>query len=182
MSKVKSLLKFKLRGEVPTEELVKAGLKVGKNFNKQDGCLIDYSHCWLISIGDNVTFAPRVQVLAHDASTKMHLGYTKIGRVIIGEKTFVGAGSIILPGVTIGKNVIIGAGSVVSRDIPDNSVAVGSPASVVDTTKNYINRQKIKMKDAPVYPAKGWTIGGGISEGNKQKMNEALKDKIGYVE
>ena len=54
--------------------------------------------------------APHVQILAHDASTKRYLGYTKIGRVLIGNNVFVGAGTIILPSVAIGNNVIIGAG------------------------------------------------------------------------
>lgn len=53
------------------------------------------------------------------------------GNCDIGEMTFIGTGAIILPKVTIGKNVIIGAGSVVTRDIPDNCVAVGSPAKVI---------------------------------------------------
>lgn len=51
--------------------------------------------------------------------------------VHIGENTWIGAGSIILPGITIGKNVVIGAGSVVTRDIPDNVVAVGNPCNVL---------------------------------------------------
>ena len=49
----------------------------------------------------------------------------------IGNDCFVGAGSIILPGVHIGNKVIIGAGSVVAKSIPDNSVAVGNPAKVI---------------------------------------------------
>lgn len=55
------------------------GLTIGKNPNIQDGVRLDPSHCWLISIGDCVTLAPNVVVLAHDASTKRKIGYTKIG-------------------------------------------------------------------------------------------------------
>ena len=53
--------------------------------------------------------------------------------VKIGSRVWIGAGAIILPGVTIGDNSVIGAGSVVTKDIPDNAVAVGSPARVVKT-------------------------------------------------
>jgi galactoside O-acetyltransferase len=49
----------------------------------------------------------------------------------IGENAWIGAGAIILPGVTIGKNTVIGAGSVVTKDIPDNVVAVGNPCRVM---------------------------------------------------
>jgi sugar O-acyltransferase (sialic acid O-acetyltransferase NeuD family) len=53
------------------------------------------------------------------------------GNCIIGENTFIGTGAIILPKVKVGKNVIIGAGAVVSKDLPDNCVAVGIPAKII---------------------------------------------------
>ena len=70
-------------GEVPTKKLIKRGLKVGGNFNRQQGCFIDPTHCWLIEIGNNVTMSIRVVLMAHDASTKNSLGYTKIGKIKI---------------------------------------------------------------------------------------------------
>lgn len=91
MKTVKSLLIFlrnRILGEVSTKKLVKRGLKIGKGFSIQAKCMIDSSHCWLIQIGDNVTLAPGVHVLAHDASTKRSLGYTKIGLVRIGNNVF----------------------------------------------------------------------------------------------
>ena len=51
--------------------------------------------------------------------------------VTIGEDCWIGGGAIICPGVTIGNRCVIGAGSVVTKDIPDDSVAVGNPARVV---------------------------------------------------
>ncbi|MEE0522134.1 MAG: DapH/DapD/GlmU-related protein [Bacteroidaceae bacterium] len=95
------------------------GLKMGKDCHVMGECIIDPGHCWLISIGDRVTLAPRVHILAHDASTKRELGQTRLGCVSIGDDVFIGAGSIILPGIRIGNKVVIGAGSVVSRSIPD---------------------------------------------------------------
>ena len=53
------------------------------------------------------------------------------GNVTIGDFTTIGTGAIIIPKVNIGKNCIIGAGSVVNKDIPDNSIAVGTPAKVI---------------------------------------------------
>ena len=64
---------YRLRGEYTTEKLVKMGMKVGKNFGRLNGVILDPSHCWLIEIGDNVTLAPRVHILCHDASTKQFL-------------------------------------------------------------------------------------------------------------
>jgi maltose O-acetyltransferase len=75
--------------------------------------------------------APRVHVLAHDASTCAIVGHAKIGRVNIGNNVFIGAESIVLPNVNIGDNVVIGAGSVVTKDIPPNVLAFGNPCRVI---------------------------------------------------
>lgn len=142
---IRKLLEY-LRGEPQhLDKLIKRGLKIGKNFHRMGGVSIDATHCYHITIGDNVTLAPRVQILAHDASTMMFLGKTRAANVVIGDNVFVGAGSIILPGVHIGNRVIIGAGSVVRHDIPDNSVAVGNPAKVVYGIDAYLTKEKAKM-------------------------------------
>ncbi|MCM3253623.1 DapH/DapD/GlmU-related protein [Priestia aryabhattai] len=173
-------VRSKLIGENSTEKLIKRGLKVGKNFNRQSRCIIDGSHCWLITIGDNVTFAPRVHILAHDASTKRHLDYTKIGKVNIGNNVFIGAGSIVLPNVEIGNNVVIGAGSVVTKDIPDDSLAVGNPAKVVGNVQEYLNKQKKLMETRPVYDA-SYTLTGEITDVKKEQMKSELQEGIGFV-
>ena len=111
------LLKTKIRGTINLKQLKKDGLKVGNNFNAQEGTIIDPGHCWLIEIGDNVTLAPRVHILAHDASMKKSLGYAKIGKVSIGNNVFLGASTIVLPNVRIDDNTIVGAGSVVTHSL-----------------------------------------------------------------
>ena len=160
--------------------LLSRGLIIGKNFSMQDEVIIDPSHCWHIKIGDDVTLAPRVYILAHDASTKRALGYTKIAKVEIGDRVFVGAGSIILPGVTIGDDVVVGAGSIVSSDIPSNSLVVGSPAKVVDSCSNYLEKRAKEMDKSPIFSAK-YTIGQGVSKELQHQMNEKMIDKIGYI-
>lgn len=181
LRQIKEVILCKLRGEPNTETLKGMGLKVGDNFSRQGGCIIDYSHCWLITIGNNVTLAPGVCIMAHDASTKRHLGYTKIGKVCIGDNTFIGAGSIVLPNVKIGSNVIIGAGSVVVKDIPKDTVAVGNPARVICSLQDYLQKQKDAMKESNVYD-KMFTINYNISDDMKEKMIYSLEDGIGFVE
>lgn len=160
--------------------LVKRGLKVGRNFSMQSSCIIDEEYCWLISIGDDVTLAKKVYIIAHDSSTKLELGYRKIGLVKIGDKTFIGAGCTVLANVKIGANVIIGAGSLVSKDIPDNSIAVGIPAKVIGNTDDYLASNRALMANRPIYD-ESWTVQGGISSEQKQKMIADLADGIGYV-
>ena len=60
----------------------------------------------------------------------------------VGSHVFIGVNTIVMPGVKIGSNVVIGAGSVVTKDIPDNSVAIGVPAKVVSSFSDY--QDKIK--------------------------------------
>lgn len=134
--------RFLQYGDLPTSMYVKNGLKVGKRFSRQSGTRLDISNCWLIEIGDNVTLGNRVQLLAHDDAAEQWLGYRKVGRIVIGDNVFIGAGSTVLPSVTIGENSIIGAGSLVNKSIPANCVAAGVPAKVVKTLDGYLEKLK----------------------------------------
>lgn len=180
MNPIKELL-YRIRGEYTTEKLISMGMQVGANFGRLNGVILDPSHCWLITIGDNVTMAPRVHILCHDASTKQFLNYTKIGRVNIGNNVFIGAESVVLPGVTIGANVIIGANSTVTHDIPANSVAVGSPARVICTLEEYLNKERSRMASAPCY-GEEYTLRQNVSMEKRMEQKAALDGKIGYID
>ena len=180
MSVIKEFL-YRLRGEYTTEKLISMGMKVGERFNRLHGVILDPGHCWLIEIGDNVTMAPRVHILCHDASTKQHLDYTKIGRVTIGDNVFIGAESVVLPGVTIGSNVIVGANSTVTHDIPANSVAAGSPARVICSLEEYLRKEKDRMQNAPVY-GEEYTLRKSVSMERRMQQKEELLGKIGYID
>lgn len=173
-------LVYRIRGEYTIEKLQKMGLKIGKNYDFQIGFELDPSHCWLIEIGDNVTFGPHVQVLAHDASTCNITGYAKLGRVTIGNNVFIGAGSIVLPNVTIGENAVIGAGSVVTKDVPSNTVFAGNPAKQIMELEDFKNKNLKLMENSPVYE-EDYTLRQNISAEKKQQQKEELKDTIGFV-
>ena len=172
---------YRLRGEYTTEKLISMGMKVGRNFGRLNGVILDPSHCWLIEIGDNVTLAPRVHILCHDASTKTFLNYTKIGRVTIGDNVFIGAESVVLPGVTIGSNVIIGANSTVTHDVPDNCVVVGSPARVLCSLEEYLDKERRRMETAPCY-SEEYTLRQNVSMEKRMEQKAALAGKIGYID
>lgn len=172
---------YRFRGDYTTKKLIKMGMKVGSNFKRLNGVILDPSHCWLIEIGDNVTMAPRVHILCHDASTKQFLGYTKIGRVTIGDNCFIGADSVVLPGVKIGNNVIIGANSTVTHDIPDNSVVAGSPAKMISSLEAYIKKEQERMNKSVCY-GEEYTLRKDVSMEMKLKQKNELKGNIGYID
>lgn len=180
MNLIKEIL-YRLRGDYTTEKLISMGMKVGKNFNRLHGTILDPGHCWLIEIGDNVTMAPRVHILCHDASTKGFLNYTKIGRVTIGNNVFIGAESVVLPGVTIGNNVVIGANSTVTHNIPDNAVAVGAPARVISTLDEYLEKERRRMETAPCY-GEDYTLRKDVSMEKRMQQKQELDGKIGYID
>jgi len=104
------------------------GNNIYANFNLT---LVDDTH---IYVGDCTMFGPNVVVATAGHPILPELrekGYQYNFPVRIGKNCWIGAGAVIVPGVTIGDNVVIGAGSVVTKDIPSNTVAVGNPCRVL---------------------------------------------------
>ena len=87
-----------------------------------------------ITIGKHVLIGPNVVVCTagHPLDKEVRRSKLEFGKPIsIGDDVWIGAGAIILPGVKIGSGSVIGAGSIVTKDIPENCVAVGNPARVI---------------------------------------------------
>lgn len=101
----------------------------------------------LIEIHEGVTISSYVRVLTHDwsmhtvAKSVGHFAQPAIGRisgVSIGPYSFVGTGTIIMPGTRIGRGCIVGAGTVVRGTIPDYSLVIGSPGQIVGDTRSLV--------------------------------------------
>ncbi len=173
---VKGILKkcFNI-GPENIDDYRKRGVRIGENVEIIN-CKIDYGHGYLIEIGDNCVIT-HCSILTHDGSTKMHLGYSRVGRVKIGNNVFIGQNSVILPGVEIGSNVIIGAGSIVIGDIPENTVVMGNPARIISTLEEYVDKNREAMEYAPVYD----TYWDAKTQDDIVKMQNDLADgTIGY--
>lgn len=107
-------------------------IEVGKNFYANHGCVIlDGAK---VTFGDNVFVAPDCgfYTAGHPIDAeRRNQGLEYAYPITVGDNVWIGGGVKVMPGVKIGSNVVIGAGSVVTKDIPDNVVAVGNPCRVL---------------------------------------------------
>lgn len=126
------------------------GVKIG------EGCYVEKnaifgSEPYLITLGNDVRITSGVIFITHDGGLwpLRKKGICPegdmFGPIEIKEGTHVGINSIIMPNVTIGAHCVIGCGAVVTRDIPDNSVAVGIPARVIESIDTYYEKNKDKI-------------------------------------
>lgn len=136
--------KIKLRNN-PIKYWRKKGAIIGDDCNISDKAFLG-SEPYLISIGDHVRINSGVQLITHDGGvwvlrklqdTDNAENLDLFGKINIKNNVHIGTNSIIMPGTTIGNNCIIGCGAIVTHDIPDNSIAVGVPARVIETVYDY---------------------------------------------
>ena len=139
--------------------LRKHRIRIGDNvfFSNPQTVEIDISRPSLVEIGSNVRFVDGFTLLTHDFVTKVFMNlYGELvpssGRVVIGNNVYFARNCTVLKGVTIGDNCIFGYGSTITKDIPANSVAVGSPAKVICTVEEYYRKRCEKsIEEAFVY-------------------------------
>ena len=107
-------------------------IHLGANFYANHHCtILDGAR---VTIGDNVLFGPSVTLSTAGHSLNAitrNTGLEFCKPITIGNNVWLGANVTVNPGISIGENVVIGAGSVVTKDIPANSVAVGTPCKVI---------------------------------------------------
>lgn len=175
------LINFICYGDLPTSFYLKRGMKIGCNFYRQSATKFDPSHCFLITIGDNVTVANNVQFLAHDHSVRVYLGYGKVGKIVIGNNVFIGAKSLILPNVIIGDDVIVGAGSVVTKSVPPNSIVVGVPAKVIGNTDDYIEKCSSQIITAKKLD-RSYICNAKLPDSKKEEIVNDCQEGFVYIE
>lgn len=107
-------------------------IKVGENFYANHNLVI--LDCAKVEFGDNVFIGPNCSfyTAGHPLDVQQrNEGLEYALPIKVGDNVWLGGNVVVLPGVSIGNNSVIGAGSVVTKDIPDNVVAVGNPCRVV---------------------------------------------------
>lgn len=147
---VKKLL-FKLKTVLYSNEKLakKCGVNIGTN-NMIASKFWLLSEPYLIKIGNYCQITGGVLILTHGgagALRKRYPNFDCFGKVTIGDYVYIGANSLIMPGVTIQSNVIIAAGSVVTKSIPENSVVGGNPAKFICTLDEYKKKNEFCNTD-----------------------------------
>lgn len=128
------------RYEIDRTAYIGRGTKIIFNDKRNKGRFIMKKFSWIgfdcilditddIIIGKYVQIAPRVMIFTHDSSKDRKNPIRK--NVILEDYSYIGTGSIILPGVRIGKRAIVGAGAVVTKDVTQNTIVCGVPAKVI---------------------------------------------------
>ncbi len=112
------------------------GVKIGKHVHISNCVHLDDLRPDMITIEDDVTIGPHAKFFTHSHHHTLNIPeVTSKGEIILKKGSVVGAGSIILPGVTLGEGAIVGAGSVVIKDIDPKYIVAGSPAKVIGKRK-----------------------------------------------
>ncbi len=139
-------------GEAYIRWMRSRGIRVGKGTKVIDpqNIKVDDTRPELITIGENVLLHEGTVLMTHDYASRAFVNrdsefIPSHGRITIGNNVWLGRGVTILKNVTIGDNVIIGLGSVVSKSIPSNSVAVGSPAHVICSFDEYQAKRRAEF-------------------------------------
>ena len=143
MGLIKTLLDKWKRAKNPTAYWRNKGARIGEGGEIYSSASLG-SEPYLVKIGNNVRINSGVLFITHDGGVwvlrnlkEEYKDIDLIKPIIIGNNVHIGTNAIIMPGVTIGNNCVIGCGAIVTKNIPDNSIAVGVPARVIESIQDY---------------------------------------------
>lgn len=162
------------------QRLKDLGMHIGQGVNLPASTTIDMSHCFLIHIGDWCGFGGDCVILAHEGQFDEFLDAGRVGKVVIHEHSHIGTRSVILPGVEIGPRTIVGANSVVTRSLPPDTVCAGSPARVICSLDEYLERHRTSMRERPCFPYDQYDIR-ALTPERRAELVAAVEDGPAYI-
>jgi len=170
-----------MKSEKYLQKLIANGLTIGEGtkITDIDSIFFDPSHCYLISIGHRCIIAPNVRFIAHDASTKLFLNYTKFARIKVKDESFIGDSAILLPGISIGPSSIVAAGAVVTRNVPPGTIAAGNPAKVISRLDEYLQKIGGIAKEKEVFDESYYIE--HLTEEKRRELIDAIGSDFGLI-
>jgi maltose O-acetyltransferase len=162
------------------QQLRELGMHIGQGVNLPASTWVDTSACYAISIGDWCGFGEQCLILSHDAQMDEFLDAGLVAKVTIHESCHFGSRTVILPGVEVGPRTMVGANSVVTKSLPPDTVCAGTPAKVICTLDEYLERHKSAMAAGRKFP---WTEyhSGAWTPQRRQELLAALAEGPVYV-
>lgn len=144
----KTKIKHQKINDIKIDEWRKAGIKIGDNCYFCSDLPVGRDSS-LLEFGDNVLTSVGVLFLMHDAAPTTisnGKGTDYLGRIKVGNRCFIGARAIIMPGVTLADDTVVGAGSVVTHSINEPGYVIcGNPAKIICTVQEYLEKNKDKL-------------------------------------
>ena len=131
---------------------IPSGVRIGDSVHIGQDVKFDWSNNGrLITIEDEVTIVSGTKIICHDASSNRRIRTTWVAPVKICKRAYIGANTVILPGVEIGEDAIVGAGAVVTHDVPSGVIVAGVPAQIIGRTSDLDERRQSEMKVKRVF-------------------------------
>ena len=142
---IKRLINFYYKHFASREQYARfIGVNLGVNNDIQDNDLWS-SEPWLITVGNDCQFVLGARIFTHGGGRVLRAiekDFDSFGKVIIGNRVYLGANSLVMPGCIIGDCVLVAAGSVVTKSVPSNVVVGGNPARIICTIEEFYNKNK----------------------------------------
>lgn len=155
------------------------GIRIGRRVWIGDPTRFDWSHGRHITICDGATLAPGVRILCHDASCVRRMGGTWVAPVTVGAGAFIGAESVLMPGVTVGEGAIVAAGAVVTRNVAPGEIVAGIPARPIGSVAELDARRREQMKSVLQFPSSEYERD-DLSAEKDQELRNAIDKDGGY--
>jgi acetyltransferase-like isoleucine patch superfamily enzyme len=156
-------------------------MKLGKNTIIDSTVRFDWKWGKHITICDDVVLGDGVRIFCHEGATIERNGLMWVAPVYIGERAYIGACSVILPGVTIGADAVVAAGAVVAEDVKPGTIVAGTPAKQIGLTKDLDMKHVEMAKTKKSFPS---DIAVGKSKAERAKIErdfiEAAEKDGGY--
>ncbi len=145
------------------------GIRIGQRVHIVQGCFLEESRPWLITIEDDVKISACATILTHDQvynAMDPTVPY-RFGKVVLRRNCIVGPCSVILPGVTVGEGALVGAGAIVVKDVPPGTVVAGPAAAHLMSLEDGLEKARLKREEYSIidqstkYP---WRLERGATE------------------
>lgn len=129
------------------------GIRIGRRVQIVQGCFLEESRPWLITIEDDVRISAGATIITHDM-VYSNMDWTipyRYGEVVLKARCIIGPRSVILPGVTVGEGALVAAGAVVVKDVPPRTVVAGPAATHLMNLDDGLVRARRRVEEYREY-------------------------------